>query len=212
LVTRFLFSLAAFGALASLPGPAAAVPATAAAYEGGRCLVSRDRRSAVALMAALPLGDVPADLSQVRGAGARCVQPLAGASSMLVRGAIAQALYLNDFRGFGRNPVHDRIVDLNLPVEATFGAPRDRTTQLYRWADCVVRNDSAGTDRLLRSAIGSAGEDGVIAGLREYMSRCMPVGEQLSIRSWEVRSLFAQSAYHTLYRYWSGQLDAARRR
>lgn len=207
---RILFSMAAFGALASMPGPAAATPSTGAAYDGGRCLVTADRRSAVALMTALPLGDVPADLSRLRGAGAACVARLAGAPSMLVRGAIAQALFLRDFRGLGREPRDNRqIVDLDLPVEASFGAPRDSTTHLYRWSDCVVRNDPTGANRLLHSGVGSAGEATAIAGLQTYMSRCMAAGGQLSLRPWEVRSLFAQSAYHALYRYWTGQLDGA---
>jgi len=204
---RILFSMAALGALASIHAPAAATPTAAAAYDGGRCLVLQDRRSAVALMASLPLDDSRADLSSVAPGGADCVGQLAGAPSMLVRGAIAQALYQRDFRGF-EGTRHDNIINLNLPVEASFGAAQDRTTQLYRWSDCVVRNDSAGTDRLLNSAIGSPGEDEAIAGLQTFMSGCMPAGQQLSIRPWEVRSLFAQSAYHTMYRYWTGQLVA----
>jgi hypothetical protein len=209
---RLLFSMVAVGALASIPAPAAATPSVAAAYDGGLCLVRQDRRSAVALMASLPLDDSQADLSGVGRAGAGCVRQLAGASSMLVRGAIAQALYLRDFRGLSREPRDDRqIVNLNLPVEM-FGAPRDRTTQLYRWADCVVRNDNAGTERLLHSAIGSPEESAAIAGLQTYMSSCMPTGERLAVRASEVRSLFAQSGYHALYRYWTGQLEGARRR
>jgi len=208
---RILFSMIATSALVSIQAPAAATPTAAAAYDGGRCLVQQDRRSAVALMASLPLGDSRADLSSVAPDGADCVGQLAGAPSMLVRGAIAQALYQRDFRGFGESPRDDRFIDLNLPVEATFGAANDRTTQLYRWSDCVVRNDSAGAHRLLHSVIGSPGEVQALAGLQAFMSGCMPAGQQLSIRPWEVRSLFAQSAYHTLYRYWTGQLQSARR-
>ena len=208
---RILFSVAAVGALASIPGPAAATPSVAAAYDGGRCIVQQDRRSAVALMATLPLDDSRADLSRLRGRAAACAAPLAGAPSMQVRGAIAQALFLRDFRGFAREPRDEwNIINLNLPVEATSGDPRDRTTELYRWADCVVRNDAAGTDRLLRTGVGSAEESAAIAGLQDYMSRCMPAGAQLTVRPWEVRSVFAQSAYHTLYRYWRGQLRTAR--
>ncbi|MEA3042509.1 MAG: hypothetical protein QOH47_347 [Sphingomonadales bacterium] len=211
MMKRVFFSAVALGALASIPAPAAATPSSAAVYEAGRCLVQQDRRSAVALMGSLPLDDSPADLSSVGRGGAACVRGLAGAPAMLVRGGIAQALFMRDFGGFGRELRNDRnIFDLHLPVEATFGTPRDRTTQLYRWADCVVRNDSAGTERLLRAGIGTPAERDAVAGLQTFMSSCMPVGTQLSIRAWEVRSLFAQSAYHTLFRYWTGQLESAR--
>jgi hypothetical protein len=207
---RVVFSIVALGAMAAMPATAAATPSSATVYEAGRCLVQQDRRSAVALMVSLPLGDTPADLSQVGRNGTRCVRGLAGAPAMLVRGGIAQALFVRDFGGFGRELGNDRnIIDLNLPIEATFGASRDRTTQLYRWADCVVRNDSASTERLLRSAIGTPDEAAAIAALRTFMSSCMPVGSELVVRAWEVRSLFAQSAYHTLFRYWTGQLQSA---
>jgi hypothetical protein len=207
---RLVFSVVALGAMAAIPAPAAATPSSAAVYEAGRCLVQQDRRSAVALMGSLPLGDGPADLSSVGRSGAGCVRGLAGAPAMLVRGGIAQALFLRDFGGFGRELRNDRnIFDLNLPVEG-FGTSLDRTVHLYRWADCVVRNDSAGTERLLRSAIGTPAEREAVAALQTFMSSCMPVGTQLSVRAWEVRSVFAQSAYHTLFRYWTGQLQSAR--
>lgn len=208
---RVIASVLALGALASVPAPAAAAPSSAAVYEAGRCLVQQDRRSAVALMGSLPLDDSPADLAGVGRGGAGCVRGLDGAAAMLVRGGIAQALFLRDFGGFGRELRNDRnLLDLRLPVEATPGMPGDRTTQLYRWADCVVRNDSAGTERLLRSAVGTPEERTAIAGLQAFMARCMPAGTELSVRAWEVRSLFAQSAYHTLFRYWTGQLQSAR--
>jgi hypothetical protein len=209
---HILFALAACATLASLPAPAAATPTAAAAYEGGRCIVAQDRRAAVALLARLPLGDTPADLSGVGRNGAACVASLAGASSLLMRGAIVQAMFLRDFRGLEREPADDRvIVNLNLPVEAGATVQADRTGELYRWGDCVARNDAAAVERLLRAPIGSAEERDALGGLQTFMSSCMPAGQQLSVRSWEVRSLFAQAAYHMLYRYWTGQLQSARR-
>ena len=97
------------------------------------------------------------------------------------------------------------LVNLNLPIEASPGGPR--TVELYRWSDCVVRNDLVATERLLRSAVGAADEAAALAALQTYMSACMRGGTQLTLRSSEVRSLFAQSAYFTMYRYWTGQLD-----
>ena len=131
--------------------------------------------------------------------------------AMQVRGALAQAMFMRDFGSLRREPDPRRpFINLDLPVQATFGAPSDRTTQLYRWADCVARNDTAGTERLLRTEPTSPEETAAIEGLRNYMAACMPSGTQLEVRLWELRSLIAQSAYHTIYRYWTGQLNATR--
>jgi hypothetical protein len=209
MMKALVLSLAASAGIAvSAPAPAAPAPAPAAGvYEAGRCMVASDRRAAVALILALPLDGREADLSTLRGTGAgTCAEGAQGASAMVVRGAIAQALFFRDFRAFGRQPrTETGLIDLGLPIESSPGGTR--SVELYRWADCVVRNDIAGTQRLLVSAIGSGEEDAAIAGLQTYMSACMRVGSLLQVRASEVRSVFAQSAYHTMYRYWTGRLE-----
>lgn len=205
---RFVLALAGAGCLAAFPAPAFASQASVAGvYEAGRCMVDRDRRAAVGLIRALPLDGSVADLSALRGSGASaCAGAAEGASALLVRGAVAQALFLRDFRAFGREPrAASILVNLDLPVESSPGGAR--SVELYRWADCVVRNDSAGTQRLLTSVVGSADEAAAVAGLQAYMSACMRAGSELQVRASEVRSVFAQSAYHTMYRYWTGQLE-----
>lgn len=207
---KFVLALAAAGCFSAFSAPAFAVsPSVAGVYEAGQCMVRRDRRAAAALIRALPLDGGAADLSALRRSGARdCAAAAEGASTMLLRGAIAQALFLRDFRYFGREPqMSVEIVDLNLPIESSPSGPR--TVELFRWADCVVRNDSDATQRLLRSAVGSADEAAALAALQTYMSACMRAGTRLTVRSSEVRSLFAQSAYFTMYRYWTGQLEGA---
>ena len=42
------------------------------------------------------------------------------------------------------------------------------------------------------------------------MAACAPAGSQLSVLPLELRSLLAQSAYHSMYRYWTNQLDPVR--
>jgi hypothetical protein len=162
-------------------------------------------------MAQLPLDDSDTDLSGLTGRAAACATSLDGAPAMQVRGALAQAMFLRDFRTV-RREVNPRrgFINLNLPVQTTPGTENDRTMQLYRWADCVARNDSRSTERLLRTEAASPEEAAAIEGLRNYMAACMPAGTQLDIRLWELRSVIAQSAYHTVYRYWTGQLEAAR--
>jgi hypothetical protein len=208
-IRQLLLSLAASAAAAAPLAPAgAAPPSVAGVYEAGRCMVAGDRRAAVALVRALPLDGQVADLSALRGSAADCAGPAQGASAMLVRGAIAQALFFRDFRVFGREPrTETGLIDLGLPTESSPGGTR--SVELYRWADCVVRNDGAGTQRLLVSAVGSGEENAAIAGLQTYMSACMRGGPQLQVRASEVRSVFAQSAYHAMYRYWTGRLEDA---
>jgi|GEM_PF-3374157 len=208
---QFLGSLALAGSALALPAPAIAAPASVAGvYEAGRCMVDRDRRAAIGLILALPLDGRAADLSSLSGSARDCAATAQGASAMLVRGAIAQALFLRDFRTFGREPrMTTSLINLALPVESSPSGTR--SVELYRWGDCVVRNDGAGTQRLLLSTVGSADESAAIAGLQTYMSACMRAGSQLEVRASEVRSVFAQSAYHTMYRYWTGQLQAGGR-
>jgi len=210
MMKRTIFGLAFVTSAWALAAPTpAAVTAgsqwTAATYEAGRCIVRADRGAAAALMRTLPLDDSPADLGALRGRAARCAEGAAGATAVTMRGAIAQALYLSDFRGRELRPVRPGyLVDLGLPVQGAPGG--SRTVELYRWADCVVRNDSATTRRLLMSPLGSSEETAAITALNNYMAACLPQGADLNVYASEVRDLFAQTAYASLYRYWTGQL------
>lgn len=199
-------------AVVLVPGAAPATTAsTAGIFDAGRCMVQHDRRAAIALFRGLPLDNSQADLSALgRSRAQDCAGGVAGASAMMVRGAIAQALFVRDFRGaIGNDPRRgDPPADLGLADAVAVGGPP--ATEPYRWADCVVRNDPLSTERLLSSAIGSSFEAAAISGLRPYMSACMAMGAQISVRQSEMRSLFAQGAYHSSYRYWTGQLRNTR--
>ena len=208
---RTILPLAAAAMLAALPGPAQAARNSPVIYEAGRCIGQYDRTAANRLMATLPLDDSAATLAGLNRRAAACAERLSGEPAMQVRGALAQAMFARDFGSMTRDPDPRRgFINLNLPVQAMPDSNGDRTTQLYRWADCVVRNDSRSTERLLRTEAGSTEEAAAIEGLRNYMAACMPAGTQLDIRLWELRSVIAQSAYHAVYRYWTGQLEAAR--
>jgi hypothetical protein len=206
-MNAFVLSLAAAVCTAGAAAPAFGAPAAAAAvYEAGRCMVRRDPRAAAALILALPSDNSPADLSSLRGACAGAE----GATAMQVRGAIAQALFLRDFRVFGREPQPRAVlVNLALPVESSVGGTR--SAALYRWGDCVVRNDGAGAQRFLVSALRSAEESAAIAGLQTYMQACLPADTEFQVRASELRGVLAQSAYHAMYRFWTGQLEVGRR-
>lgn len=210
---RILLSFAAAALLAALPGSAAAVPGSSAAvYDAGRCIVARDYNRALGLLLALPLDDQPADLDGLRGTAAEpCTAAAAGASALTVRGALAQALFIRDFGSFGRDPrTNAHLINLNLPVQDDTRAGT-RTLDLYRWGDCVVRNDPAATQRLLASANGSPEESAAMADLQAFMVPCMPFGVHLTVQLREARAVFAQAAYHAMYRYATGQLQTTSR-
>lgn len=194
-------------ALATTPASAATVTQV---YDAGRCMVDRDRRAVVNILEALPLGTEPANLSVVPDDLARrCLRNVDSAVSLHLRGAIAQALFLRDFRGMGIEPRRSiALVDMNLPVQRS--NPGDRSVELYRWADCLVRNNGRHTELLLASPVGSRGEEGAIEGLRPYMRPCAPDGADLAVQASELRSVLAQSAYHSMFRYWTRQLDSVR--
>lgn len=203
--------LAAFGTLASIPA-VAATPSrwTVALYEAGRCIVQRDRGTAQTLMQTLPLDDSPAEPANLRGPARGCLDGAAGATAFALRGAIAEALYIRDFRGRELRPVRaEQLVSFELPVQGS--PPGSRTVELYRWADCVVRNDSEATRRLLTSELGSSEEQAAIEALANFMAACLPAGSELDVYENELRPVFAQSAYFSLYRYWTGELSGSGR-
>ena len=204
-----------FAATAAL---AMAVPAAAAdnsetvrdIYDAGRCMVDRDRSTAVGFLQAVPVDSEDADLSLLPdNLARRCAEGMSSAKTLLIRGAIAQALFFRDFGGFGLEPRRSApLVNLDLPVQ---DSPESSVRmELYRWADCVVRNDATHTERLLSSRVGSRTEEAAVDGLRPYMAACAPAGSQLAVQATELRSLLAQSAYHSMYRYWTNQLGPVR--
>lgn len=206
---KTMMPIAAAALFAVMPSAAPAARNSPIVYEAGRCIVQHDRRAANALMATLPLDESAADLSRLHGRAAECARVLSDAPAMQVRGALAQAMFMRDFGSMRSDPDPRRgFINLNLPVQTSPAG--SRSVELYRWGDCVARNDSLGTERLLRTEAGSMEESAAIESLRNYMAACMPAGSSLEVRLWELRSVMAQSAYHTVYRYWTGQLELAR--
>ena len=214
MMRKAICSLIAAGAALALAAPAAAdAPASAREiFDAGRCIVDSDRRAAVGLISSLPIDGDAASLSSLPDrVRSRCAEGLASADVLHLRGAIAQALFFRDFGGIGIQPQRSvPLVDLDLPVQASPAG--DRTVELYRWADCLVRNDGPRAERLLASPVGSRAEAAAIDRMRDYMAACAPPEAQLAVQPSELRSLLAQSAYHSMYRYWTGGLDGVRGR
>jgi len=177
-------------------------------YDAGRCMVDRDRAAAVTLLQTLPLDGDAADLSSLPGAVAeRCARGLESIAVLHLRGAIAQALFFRDFDGFGTEPRRSvPMANLDLPVQASPGGTP--TADLYRWGDCLVRNDALRAERLLAAPVGSRNEAAAIERMRDYMAACTPRGAEFAVQPSELRSVLAQQAYHNMYRYWTDQLSS----
>lgn len=184
-------------------------PSLRAIYDAGRCIVDNDRRTAVSFLQSLPIEEGEADLSVLPdNLTRRCAQGLANADALHVRGALAQALFFRDFGGFGIQPGRSvPLVNLNIPAQSS--PPGTGMTELYRWADCVVRNDPGHAERLMQTRVGSPNESTMVEQLRPFMQACAG-SQSLAVRPADFRSLVAQSAYNSMYRYWTRQLDPVR--
>lgn len=209
---KAILGLVAAGAALAMAAPAAAAMNNGASakdiFDAGRCFVDRDRSAAVALLTALPIDGEGAEASLPENAR-RCGSALASADTLHLRGALAQALFFRDFGGVGLEPRRSvPLVNLNLPVQSSPAGTG--SVELYRWADCVVRNDATRTERLLSSTVGSRSEEAAIERLRPFMSACAGEGSQLAVQASELRALLAQSVYHSMYRYWTNQLSPVR--
>jgi hypothetical protein len=211
---KILFSLLAAGAALATTSPAVAANGelpTPEVFEVGRCIVQQDRSAAVGFLQAVPVDSETADLSILpRNVAQRCANGFGSAKALLIRGAIAQALFFRDFRGFGLEPRRSvPLVNLALPVQdSPEGSIRN---ELYRWADCIVRNDADHSERLMQSRVGSEVEATMIGLMRPYLEVCAPAGAQISVAPAELRAVIAQSAYHSMYRYWTRQLEPVHR-
>ena len=205
MMSVFLAAAAAFSTAA--PAAADQVNPLRQVYDAGRCMVVTDRSTTVSFLQSLPIDEGDADLTVLPDSlTRRCAQGVTTANALHVRGAIVQALFFRDFGGFGLQPGRSvPLVNLNIPAQSS--PPGTGMTELYRWADCVVRNDIGHTERLLSSRVGSENEAAAIESLRSFMVACAPAGQQLSVRPSDFRSLVAQSAYNSMYRYWTRQLD-----
>jgi hypothetical protein len=201
---RLAATLIAFG-LVSLAAPAAATPASLSQiYDAGQCLAWNHRSTAAGLMQSTPFD---ADLTEVASLPEPARRCLSGATMVDVhhlRGAIAQALFFRDFETIGAEPRRSRaLVSYDIPVQdSPAGSP---TVELFRLADCLVRNDSPHSEQLMSSPVGSTNQERAIQLLMPFMAACLG-NDQLRVSSADLRSAVAQSAYHSMYRYWTRQI------
>lgn len=211
---KAICALMAAGAALVMTTPASAAMNNGASardiFEAGRCFVDHDRHGAAALLESLPIDGEGVEPSALPEEARSCGSALSAADTLHLRGAIAQALFFRDFGGVGMEPRRSApLINLNLPTQSSPAA--SGTVDLYRWADCVVRNDATRTERLLASTVGSRAEEAAIERLSDFMAACgATAGSDLAVQPSELRSLLAQSVYHSMYRYWTNQLSSVR--
>jgi hypothetical protein len=181
------------------------------AYRIGAC-VAKQRDVASALIRELPLDTGTTSLEPAQlGAASSCLkQPLA-LRTRLLRGAIAQAMLLRDFPRFGVPPEISQklFVRLDLPLEPRAGIDPS-TADLYKLADCVIRNRPIDSEGLFRSGLGSKLERRILDGFTPVVAACRPQRATILITRSDFRSVLAQAAYNVSVRYWSEQLWSAR--
>lgn len=206
---RAIRALAAATALLTFPLPAAAQNPGAEGYRKlseqqaieeldiySGCVVARRETGARALALA-PFGSAEqgqAAKQIMRSADEDCIQGgfdhvKISVRSDVLAGAVARRLLARDY------PDLPAVIDRKL-VDAE--AERARTSQLSvaeRFGSCVVWNDPAGVQALLRSNPGSAEERAAIAGLQHDMGMCLEEGSTLRLDRAFVRNVSAVSAY-----------------
>lgn len=203
-------------ALTGAGAAAAAEPPTEQelAYKFGRCLVQADRQAAIDVLDELPLVGGKVRLSESDlGYGSACLDArLAGVSAIAIRGGIAQELFLRDFQEFGLEPKRKgEFARLALPISDESETADARARDLYKLGDCVVRNRTDATEKLLKAPIGSKTERQVIDGLAPILAACHASKGQARMSRDDLRSILAQAAYSASVRYWSGGLQAVMR-
>ncbi len=180
-------------------------------YRIGQCVVRHDRGVALRLLELMPIDAEPRLQEAARMiADAGCLsESLPLDFPVFLRGAIAQEMLKADYPEMSAQPYSvARLANLALPVQSDGEAATDAARR-YQWSDCVVRNDMDNVERLVRTGAGSSMERDVLTRMAPYMSACMDEEAPIAASTSEIRSLFMQSAYHSLYRYWNGDLQGA---
>ena len=107
---------------------------------------------------------------------------------VLVRGAIAEAIYNGDRR---------RPRTETLPLAETFtGSDRVSTSAVARWvARCAVRRKPLLAHSVVRFNPGAIGEERALRALKATFTGCLPAGRRLEVSRLGIRALIAQELY-----------------
>lgn len=207
--------LATLAAAAALPVPASAQGSANAesVYDFGRCVVKDDRDAAARLLSQLPYeGEVDNVRTLLGGGAAKCqASAPAAVSAQQLRGALAQELFKKDFKEFGMTPETPvyRLAEVSLPI-ADNAPVSPQTRNLYKLAECTVRNDGSRVEYLLATPLGSSREQTQFDNLAPVLLACQPAGTQLNMSRLTMRSAIALAAYDVAARFATGKLVVRR--
>jgi hypothetical protein len=205
-----------FAAALAPAAPASAQPALSdkEVYDIGRCVVRSDRSVGVGLLQSLPLSGPNLTIPGTLSAAGQCAKAGGSVSPVALRGAIARALFLKDFDRFMVEPkvANHLLAELKLPIDEKAANGADpQTVALYKFGDCVVRNEVMKIESLMRTPVGSGTEEKIFEYLAPMMAACQAKGTTIRVSPSTLRSLLAQSAYNVSWRYWKDQLFTAAR-
>ena len=111
-----------------------------------------------------------------------------------LRAMLQEALYLGRFTGLP--PASEPVV-----APRTVNAPNgdNRSAMLAEFTDCVVENDLAHADALLRTGFGSPDERAVARALVPTLSTCVPKGQTIKFTPQSVRVFVAEGLWHRYF-------------
>ena len=174
--------------------------------QAAACLVGRDANAGSALLAAAPFSaDERQEAVRTLRAAERCVGSRArlATSPMLLRGALAEALYEARFP----QPPPARTPPLralaSLPADAA--AARQDIAPAFALADCAAGRGGETVRALLAAEPDTDAEGVALQALNPVFAACVAPGTSLSVDRAGLRSLLAQS----LYRWAVVQRDGA---
>lgn len=134
--------------------------------------------------------DVLAELNN-RG----CTSPSQDAG--LLRGAVAEQLFKNDFGSIGAQPKRELIevftIDLS-ELDALDESGKKRIDYVA-FGTCVAASDAAGSSALLGTPMGSAEEKAAMTALIPRFAPCVAEGERFNLTRVGLRSALAEGAY-----------------
>ncbi len=169
-------------------------------HQSARCIVSRARSASENLMAAVPgtraeartlWGPIASRLDQCAGMGVYV-------SNMVLRGALAEALYESAFSSSSQAAPTATVEPMQWSAENGSAAT---LAPLYELGRCVVAGNAGLVRRLLETEPFSQGERDTLRELRARLDPCLDAGRTYTINRESLRAVLAES----LYRWASAQ-------
>lgn len=176
-------------------GVADAIEAQQAIYDYGACLAKARRRQVERYLAMAPFSGSAQTLARQMAMSACLDAGEIQFNPEAIRGPFYQALYRIDFRD-------PPAIDLSKAPALQFSqgkgaglASSDLLTNMRRFVECAVRQDSTGARKLAFSRVGSAEEKAAFQELMPEMGSCIVPGDKIAFKRPLLRGLFNEVLY-----------------